>query len=52
MHSLVGQTEEKTPLTRPTRRWECNVKTNLKEKKLTLWTRVGFSEDDKEHLFS
>jgi len=32
MHTLVGQTEGKTPLTRSTRRWECNIKSNVKEK--------------------
>jgi hypothetical protein len=31
LHNLVGEPEGKTPLGRPRRRWENNIKMNLKD---------------------
>jgi hypothetical protein len=33
---LVGKTEAKRPLGRPKRKWEDNIKMNVKEKSVTL----------------
>jgi hypothetical protein len=44
---LVGKSERKRPLLRPRRRWEGNIRMNLREPsgKLTgfIWPRIGTS---------
>jgi hypothetical protein len=37
---LVGKPEGKMPLVRPRRRWEDNIKLNLQERDVGIWTRL------------
>jgi hypothetical protein len=39
---LVGKPEVKIPLGRPRRRWEDNIKMDLKEVGCGLWTGLGW----------
>jgi hypothetical protein len=38
---LVGRPEGKRPLERPRRRWENNIKMDLRERGIDVWLRIG-----------
>jgi hypothetical protein len=39
---LVGKPEEKRPMERPRRRWEDNVRMDLQEVNVGVWTGLGW----------